>query len=633
MRHFQRLLPCLLVASLGLAPAHAATLSYVASTEDFLNPNRGVMKLMSVDSSTLAAIDGLRGNGYTIAWGLINLTPTTSLAPGSARLNEIRSWLQRLRDQRVKSIVRVVYHQDGSFSSPNEPSLAQSFAHLDALAATFADYDDVILCHQAGVFGAYGEWYYTPYTSSADRKALLDKYFAVLPAGSFLQLRTGYYKLEYAGTGASPANLARIGHYNDCFMSGDAGLEGYTCYPWPGTCADSASWRSYIASDSTIVPVGGETCSDLRNACTGVAGELDYQGWSFINTDWWANANDGWKTNFDYWAATASACEIDMRRRLGYRFELVTATVPDAIDRTQPFTVSFGVKNTGYAPLISIRPVNIKLLDATTGAELVYWGTGADPRSWAADGATRTISTQLTIPTWVPASSSVTLAVWMPDDAPTLITMPEYAVRMASKTTGGADVWSTNGGGVNVLKAGIPMSGGGLPTPTPTPTATPTPTPTPTGWTSLRFDNFESGWGIYTDGGADCSRYTSTTHAHQGAAAINIQDNSGAASAFALTQGINVTAYNELKFDFWFKGVSMETGEDFFLQYWDGTAWYTIGTYAAGTHFTNGTFSSQTVTLTRSQALFPAAMKIRFLCDASDNNDDVYIDEVRISVR
>ena len=30
---------------------------------------------------------------------------------------------------------------------------------------------------------------------------------------------------------------------------------------------------------------------------------------------------------------------------------------------------------------------------------------------------------------------------------------------------------------------------------------------------------------------------------------------------------------------------------------------------------------------------FPADMKIRFMCDASDNRDDVYIDEIRVSAK
>lgn len=154
-------------------------------------------------------------------------------------------------------------------------------------------------------------------------------------------------------------------------------------------------------------------------------------------------------------------------------------------------------------------------------------------------------------------------------------------------------------------------------------------------WTELAFDNFESGWGRYTDGGADCVRYTGGVHAHQGSATADIQDNSGTASSFTLTSGINVDApgYTQLKVEFWYKGVSMETGEDFWLQYYNGSTWQTVGSWVSGTHFTNDTFNSAAVIILESSYMFPSSMKIRFRCDASDDNDDVYIDEVRISAK
>ncbi len=154
-------------------------------------------------------------------------------------------------------------------------------------------------------------------------------------------------------------------------------------------------------------------------------------------------------------------------------------------------------------------------------------------------------------------------------------------------------------------------------------------TTTPVGtWTVITSDNFETGLGSYTDGGADMSRYTGTTHAHQGAAAADIQDNSGAASSFYHTAGKNVSGYSDLEVSFWFKAVSMETGEDFWVQYYDGATWRTVATYAAGTGFTNNVFTNKVVNIPRATYAYPTNAKLRFMCDASDNNDDVYIDEI-----
>jgi len=152
-------------------------------------------------------------------------------------------------------------------------------------------------------------------------------------------------------------------------------------------------------------------------------------------------------------------------------------------------------------------------------------------------------------------------------------------------------------------------------------------------WTELTYDDFESGWGNYSDGGRDCRRYTGGTHAHQGSAAINIQDNSGTSSSFYYTNGVDVVGYTQIKVEFWFKARSMESGEDFWVQYYDGSNWHTVASYARGTDFDNNVFYNKTVYIDEGTYTFPANMKIRFMNDASNNRDDVYIDEIRVSVK
>jgi hypothetical protein len=149
----------------------------------------------------------------------------------------------------------------------------------------------------------------------------------------------------------------------------------------------------------------------------------------------------------------------------------------------------------------------------------------------------------------------------------------------------------------------------------------------------LSFSDFEAGLGIWTDGGGDCALYTGGTYSSGGAASIDIQDNSGVASSFYLTNGVDVhtPAYVQIDVEFEFIAVSMETGEDFWVQYFNGTTWYTVGNYKSGTHFSNNVFYAANVSILESSYVFPTGMKIRFMCDASDNNDDVYIDNIRIS--
>jgi hypothetical protein len=152
-------------------------------------------------------------------------------------------------------------------------------------------------------------------------------------------------------------------------------------------------------------------------------------------------------------------------------------------------------------------------------------------------------------------------------------------------------------------------------------------------WTELTYDTFETGWGNYTDGGADCSRYTGGTYASEGIAALNIQDNSDVDSSFALTSGIDVSTpgYTDIKVEFTYRGQGMDVGHSFSLDYWNGSSWQTVQTWVRGTDFSNGVFMPATVNISSGSYNFPTDMKIRFMCNGKRNNDDVYIDVIRIS--
>ena len=150
-------------------------------------------------------------------------------------------------------------------------------------------------------------------------------------------------------------------------------------------------------------------------------------------------------------------------------------------------------------------------------------------------------------------------------------------------------------------------------------------------WTSLAYDDFEADWGHYTPGGQDSSLYTDTNYAHQGNNATNIQDNSDTESSFYLTDGIDISSYSEIKIEFWYLPVSMDnTSENFRLDYWDGSQWVTLKTWAQGIDFQNDQFYFETITLSAAEYNFSANMNIRFVCNASSNYDDIYIDEINI---
>jgi chitodextrinase len=147
--------------------------------------------------------------------------------------------------------------------------------------------------------------------------------------------------------------------------------------------------------------------------------------------------------------------------------------------------------------------------------------------------------------------------------------------------------------------------------------------------TVLSASFFETGWDGWVDGGSDSFRY-SGSRSYEGSFSIRIRDNSGVASSMTLNN-VDLTPYDQVEVEFFFFPNSMENGEDFWLRYFNGSSWTTVATYARGTDFENGTFYTSTITLDASQVNFATNSGFRFQCDASGNNDQIYIDAVTIT--
>ena len=141
---------------------------------------------------------------------------------------------------------------------------------------------------------------------------------------------------------------------------------------------------------------------------------------------------------------------------------------------------------------------------------------------------------------------------------------------------------------------------------------------------------FESGWDGWTDGGSDVARYTGGTRSFEGNASIRIRDNSGSGSQMSFT-GVDVSGFDEIEIEFYFYSWSMEFGEDFFVQYFNGSSWQTVASYARGTSFENNSFWVATVVLDEASFNFPTNAGFGFQCDASGNQDHIYIDAVTIT--
>ncbi len=145
---------------------------------------------------------------------------------------------------------------------------------------------------------------------------------------------------------------------------------------------------------------------------------------------------------------------------------------------------------------------------------------------------------------------------------------------------------------------------------------------------AVNFNNFESGFGIWNDGGSDCRRSANDAAYSNGTYSVRLRDNTS--SSTTTTDNLNLSTFEELTVSFSYYPRSMETGEDFWLQISTngGSSYQTVASWASGTDFVNNTRYNETVVINQA---FSSTTRLRFRCDASTNSDYVYIDDVDIT--
>ena len=147
--------------------------------------------------------------------------------------------------------------------------------------------------------------------------------------------------------------------------------------------------------------------------------------------------------------------------------------------------------------------------------------------------------------------------------------------------------------------------------------------------------SFETGFNGWTPGStatnSNSKHIINAANAYEGSGSVLIQ--SRGATARATSPQLNLTGYRQVEVSFYFKAISMESGEDFWLRYSsnNGSTWATVATFVSGTSFANGSFYKATVTM--NAGTFNTTGRFRMQNDAGDVGDQVYFDSVTIKGR
>ncbi|MBR9705066.1 hypothetical protein GOV12_06655 [Candidatus Pacearchaeota archaeon] len=163
--------------------------------------------------------------------------------------------------------------------------------------------------------------------------------------------------------------------------------------------------------------------------------------------------------------------------------------------------------------------------------------------------------------------------------------------------------------------------------------------------TQFNYDDFEAGWGGWTDGGSDAGITANAHCAGGGGDCMTLQDNSvPPASTVNLTTAVDVSSYDYLSVSFTFNADNYEanTTDGIYLDFYNGSEWIPRKRFEYGTGIDNDSvewfasvdteyFEVVWINKTDHGYNFPINAKIRFRSYADHNNDDIYIDNVNFS--
>jgi hypothetical protein len=441
-----------LYASAGFAQ-QIDSVSYTESVEIIANPERGLQKYSITNTlydtnpgySNIneQAIRGWRTGTekVTVIYRYFMLGSFMGSDISQTWLDNVHTDFSRIRNAGLKCIVRFAY-TDKISSTPQQPDKSQILSHISQLAPVLKENQDVILSHQAGFIGTWGEWYYTnsaefgsegniSSTQWQNRKEIVEAMLDATPEGIPIQVRYPRIKKTMFGNsllneGSAYQNTAnaRIGFYNDAFLNiwGDMGTYGVSSqHHNPVGTAD----YNYLSNETQYTIMTGETngVNDPRTNGGNAVYEMELTNWTTLNRDYFTQ-------NWTNWINSGHYNEILCR--LGYRFVLRNSAF---VMNDNELTVSINIDNAGFARPSKYRDAYLVLKNASTDSIHPFL-IETDIRTWE----TSVDLSQKFDLSGLP-EGSYHCYLHLPDTSSVLKDRPEYSIQFAN-----VDLWDNNSG-------------------------------------------------------------------------------------------------------------------------------------------------------------------------------------------
>jgi hypothetical protein len=439
--------------------------NYTESFDNIANPERGLQKYSITNNNynstpnysnideSIITVWRTGAEKVTVIYRYFMLSSFMNSNISQIYLDNIHMDFNRIRNAGLKCIVRFAYTNAIS-SSSQQPDKSQILVHINQLVPVLEGNKDVILSHQAGFIGTWGEWYYTNSTEFGtdgrinstqwqNRKEIVEAMLIATPVGIPIQVRYPEIKKIMYGTSQlnestaykNKAN-ARVGFYNDAFLNAWGDMGTYKVGSENQNPAGTADYN-YLSNETKYTIMTGETngVNAPRTNGDNAIYEMDLTNWTTLNRDYYTQNWLNWTNSGHY---------NEILRRLGYRFVLRNS---EFVLNDKNLTVEINLDNLGFARPMKYREVYLVLKNTSTDSVHSFSINSKDIRTWETSVSINQVFDLTGLP-----KGSYNCYLNLPDTAFSLNARPEYSIRFAND-----NVWE-NTSGFNRLNQTVDIS-------------------------------------------------------------------------------------------------------------------------------------------------------------------------------
>ncbi len=439
-------------------------------------------------------VQAMRNSGQSVARVFYHLFKYRNTSLGADMLELLQADFDTARAGGIKLSLSFTYNF--SKGGPDAP-LARVLEHVTALKPILQSNADMIAQVHVGLIGCWGEMH----TSSNNligeagfndnTKQIITAMLDAVPSNRAVMVRYPFIKFAYlSGQQEAPiaaltdaeafsgSAKARLGHQDDCI---DCGEKNGGTWNVGGTVAQL---RAYLEKDSRFLPHFAESDGilDPNEALVDVDGDgfvrpehdscirmlgtsakpglLAREHFSGVDSDnpigleGAANIGIARSAGIKRWKK--DGCYLEIAKRLGYRLELLRASLPSTAQTGKTLTGTITIQNVGFASPFNSRGLELVLRSKTTGAVtklnlLKAKDANLDPRLWLPERGEIKINFSVPLPKNLEAGKYEML-LNLPDPMPKLETRPEYSIQMANQ-----NVWESSTG-FNALNATLEIT-------------------------------------------------------------------------------------------------------------------------------------------------------------------------------